>query len=97
MHWNSLQEFLEMGGYALYVWGSFGVTFLLIALEVWQARGSWRTELTHLTDALQIEASLQDKSPSSRPSATLTSVIPLTPSEESGGLKTGNPQPPFTP
>jgi hypothetical protein len=27
----------------------------------------------------------------------LTSVMPLTPSEESGGIKTGNPQPPFTP
>jgi heme exporter protein D len=27
-----------MGGYGLYVWGSMGVTFLLMALEVFVAR-----------------------------------------------------------
>ena len=35
MHWNSLSEFLAMGGYGLYVWGSFGITFLAMAFEVW--------------------------------------------------------------
>ena len=30
---NRVVEFFEMGGYALYVWGSFGVTALLMALE----------------------------------------------------------------
>jgi heme exporter protein D len=30
---NSIAEFFNMGGYALYVWGSFGVTALLMALE----------------------------------------------------------------
>jgi heme exporter protein D len=34
VNWGSLGEFLAMGGYALYVWGSYAVTFLLIALEV---------------------------------------------------------------
>ncbi len=29
-----MSEFLAMGGYALYVWGSYGVTFALLALEV---------------------------------------------------------------
>jgi heme exporter protein D len=29
-----LREFFAMGGYALYVWGSYGVTFALLALEV---------------------------------------------------------------
>ncbi len=33
MNANSLSEFFAMGGYALYVWGSFGATFLLMALE----------------------------------------------------------------
>ena len=33
MHWNSLGEFFAMGGYALYVWGSVGVTLLALALE----------------------------------------------------------------
>ena len=29
-----MSEFFAMGGYALYVWGSYGVTFVLLALEV---------------------------------------------------------------
>lgn len=40
MHWNSLSEFLAMGGYALYVWGSFGVAVALMAMEPCLAR--WR-------------------------------------------------------
>ena len=34
MHWNSWSEFFSMGGYALYVWGSYGVTFALLGAEV---------------------------------------------------------------
>jgi len=29
-----MQEFFAMGGYAFYVWGSFGVTAVLMVLEV---------------------------------------------------------------
>jgi len=29
-----MSEFLAMGGYAWYVWGSYGVTFLVLLLEV---------------------------------------------------------------
>ncbi len=29
-----MSEFFHMGGYALYVWGSYGVTFALLAIEV---------------------------------------------------------------
>ena len=35
MHWNSVSEFFAMGGYALYVWGSFGMTALALAGEMW--------------------------------------------------------------
>ncbi|MGY0613992.1 heme exporter protein CcmD [Vibrio sp. FJH11] len=28
MYFESLSDFLAMGGYASYVWGSFGITFL---------------------------------------------------------------------
>ncbi|ASJ38015.1 heme exporter protein CcmD [Vibrio vulnificus] len=28
MHFESLSEFFAMGGYASYVWGAFGITFL---------------------------------------------------------------------
>jgi heme exporter protein D len=34
MHWSSLSEFISMGGYGLYVWGSYGVTLILLGGEV---------------------------------------------------------------
>jgi heme exporter protein D len=34
MSWSSVSAFLEMGGYAGFVWGSYGVTALCIAAEV---------------------------------------------------------------
>jgi heme exporter protein D len=33
IHWNSFADFLAMGGYAGYVWGSFGVTALIMIVE----------------------------------------------------------------
>jgi heme exporter protein D len=75
MHWSSWQAFWDMGGYALFVWGSFGVTFLLIALEVWQARASWREEFANLTDAIHIDNSLQETLVHPRSAATLTPVV----------------------
>ena len=33
-YWKSLEDFLAMGGYGLYVWGSFGVTALVMAGEL---------------------------------------------------------------
>ena len=33
MNWNSWQDFLAMGGYAVYVWGSYGVTAAALAIE----------------------------------------------------------------
>jgi heme exporter protein D len=32
--WNSVSDFLAMGGYALYVWGSYGMTALIVAVEL---------------------------------------------------------------
>ena len=29
-----MSEFFNMGGYAFYVWGSYAVTFALLAIEV---------------------------------------------------------------
>ena len=29
-----MSEFFHMGGYAWYVWGSYGVTFACLALEI---------------------------------------------------------------
>lgn len=33
MNWHSAADFFAMGGYALYVWGSFGVCVVALALE----------------------------------------------------------------
>lgn len=33
MVWNSFSDFLAMGGYGLYVWGSVGATALAMTLE----------------------------------------------------------------
>jgi len=48
MRWESWSQFWAMGGYAVYVWGSVGVTALLMALEVWQARWAHRAVLKQL-------------------------------------------------
>ena len=29
-----MSDFFAMGGYAFYVWGAYGVTFALLALEI---------------------------------------------------------------
>lgn len=38
MQWASWDAFWAMGGYGLYVWGSFGVTALAVLIEVMALR-----------------------------------------------------------
>jgi len=45
MTWNTWSEFFAMGGYGLYVWGSYAVTFALIAAEVISLRRRRRAAL----------------------------------------------------
>ncbi len=33
MHWNSFNDFIHMGGYGLYVWGSAGMALVLMLAE----------------------------------------------------------------
>ena len=33
IYWSSFSDFIAMGGYGFYVWGSFGVTALIMAIE----------------------------------------------------------------
>lgn len=44
MQWGSVSEFFAMGGYALYVWGSYLMTAAVLALEVWSLRAQARTK-----------------------------------------------------
>ena len=36
--WPDFASFLAMGGYGLYVWGSFGMTAVVLVLELWSVR-----------------------------------------------------------
>lgn len=46
MNWHSWQAFVAMGGYGLYVWGSFGMVLLALVLEwlaiAWHRRSALR-------------------------------------------------------
>ena len=46
--WNSPAEFFAMGGYALYVWGSFGVCALVLLLEPLVVRARFKAILQRL-------------------------------------------------
>ena len=35
MRWESLSAFIAMGGYGFYVWGSYIVSAVVLAMEVW--------------------------------------------------------------
>ncbi len=35
MNWGSTGDFWAMGGYAFYVWGSYGAVVAVIAIELW--------------------------------------------------------------
>jgi heme exporter protein D len=51
MYWDSLSDFLHMGGYGLYVWVSFGITFGCMAIELLFLR-SRRIENEKIKDLL---------------------------------------------
>ena len=57
MMWASVSEFLSMGGRGFYVWGSYGLTFLLIAVELWLLARRRRSSLTRLRQLQQLDRS----------------------------------------
>lgn len=34
MQWNSFSDFIHMGGYGLYIWGSFGMCLVTMLTEL---------------------------------------------------------------
>ena len=36
MTWGSWDAFWSMGGYGLYVWGSYAMVAAVLAIEIWQ-------------------------------------------------------------
>ena len=58
MIWESASAFWAMGGYGLYVWGSFGMTALVMIGEAWWAEPTTPLplRLRHLSPALDAAA-----------------------------------------
>jgi heme exporter protein D len=55
MQWLSVADFLHMGGYAFYVWGSFGISAVVVIAEVWQVRAKRRDILRNLLNETDSE------------------------------------------
>jgi len=51
MNWGSWSNFWHMGGYGLYVWGSYGVTVVLLVVELIVLSGRRRKLLAELRAA----------------------------------------------
>jgi heme exporter protein D len=60
MIWNSWNDFWAMGGYGLYVWGSFGVTALCIALEMLWVKNARAQALTQIANELVAETNSKE-------------------------------------
>ena len=46
MSWQGWPEFWSMGGYGVYVWGSYGITLVLVAAELLRLRARTRAART---------------------------------------------------
>ena len=56
IYWNSFSDFLHMGGYGVYVWGSFAVTALIMAIEPIVAARNQKSTIARLRRQLRAEA-----------------------------------------
>lgn len=55
MNWNSASEFFSMGGYGVYVWGSYAVTAALLVIEPLLAAHRHREAIARARDAADTE------------------------------------------
>ena len=60
MIWNSWNDFWAMGGYGLYVWGSFGVTAMCVALEMVWVKNARAQALTQISNELVAETNSKE-------------------------------------
>ena len=58
---KSVSEFFAMGGYALYVWGSFGVTALLMIAEPLLLRNRYKTIQQRLRRIARMQAAEENR------------------------------------
>ncbi len=62
IYWNSFADFLAMGGYGLYVWGSFGVTALVMVIEPILVARNQRASVARLKRQLRAEQRAESRS-----------------------------------
>ncbi len=55
MNWSNWSDFVHMGGYGLYVWGTFAVTAVTFLGEIVALRSQRRRNLEELRDASESE------------------------------------------
>lgn len=48
MNWGSWDNFLRMGGYGFFVWGSYGMAMAILVVEVWQLKVRRRRAVAEL-------------------------------------------------
>ncbi len=48
--WDSVAEFINMGGYAVYVWGSYGVTLAVMVADAWLSKQRARRALAQVCE-----------------------------------------------
>ncbi len=53
---DTVAEFFNMGGYALYVWGSFGVTAILMIAEPLLVKARRKAVLQRISRLIRIKA-----------------------------------------
>ena len=62
IYWNSFSDFIAMGGYGTYVWGSFGVTALIMTIEPIVAIRNQRTLIARLKRQIRAESRADTRS-----------------------------------
>lgn len=60
MQFDTLSEFLNMGGYAFYVWLAYGITFASLGILVIHSMGQKRRILTEIAKKIQREERLKE-------------------------------------
>ena len=56
IYWNSFSDFIAMGGYGFYVWGSFGLTALIMAIEPIMVARNQKSTIARLKRQLRAES-----------------------------------------
>ena len=63
MNWGGVSAFLAMGGYAGFIWGSYGVTAACMALEITQPFALGARELAEAANIDRLEADSSTDTP----------------------------------